>query len=115
MATTIKIRIETPHWLKRSVIYIGEEHQAFFPYDCLGARGKADEVAYPKRGTSVTFVYDHENSDCDVATVKGGHMRPRETGYIQRFYERHGASVGDHVVMTRQGDRTYMVTLEKQY
>lgn len=112
--TTIQVQIDTPHWLKRKVIYISKEFASFFPQDALGARGEGERDTYPNRGVPVTFDYGVAKSTCDISTDKAGKMRPRDTGKpIDDFFKAFGATVGDYVTISKGLERVFHIKLVK--
>jgi hypothetical protein len=113
VVTNIQVRIATPHWLKRKVIYLSKEFASFFPADALGARGEPELHLFPARGVPVTFDYAGSQSTCDIATDKAGKMRPRDTGPIGTFFKNCDASVGDYVTISKGEGRTFHIGLVK--
>lgn len=116
---TRQVRIETPHWLKRKVIYFGKEMEHFFPSDALGDREKEGSALAPQHGHKVTFDYcGVEKSECDIAVKRNKkgdvlQMRPRLSAPIGNFYKAHNAAIGDFVTITKVNSRTFEVRLVK--
>jgi len=113
VVSNIQVRIETPHWLKRKVIYLSKDLASFFPADALGARGEPELHLFPVKGVPVTFDYGGTQSTCDISTDKAGKMRPRDTGPIGTFYKNFDACVGDYVTIAKGKGRTFHIGLVK--
>lgn len=114
----MQVRIQTPHWLKRKVIYFGKEMENFFPSDALGDRDTMPPALEPRRAQPVIFDYGVVQSECDLAVKRNkqgtvAQMRPRDTSPIGEFFKRNSAAVGDQVTVTKVSPRKFEIRLVK--
>jgi hypothetical protein len=117
MNDQIQVPISSEAWFnkKNNYFYLSPQDKGFFPDDCFIARGTGTEnkELLATRGIDIEYAGSAEAVRCFMELRNDGKFRPSNRGSIAGFYRANPPKVGDVIVVSKQSERRYRVSLSE--